>query len=232
MRKTFAVVLASSLFAACGGGGGGSGGGDDIQIIDSGSGSGSSSACTAAATYEDGSLMTGNATAGTDDMYGDNIGFGVFLNDDTAADGLDISIWKNFAPFNGTFSAQSIALTGAQLDPADCGACIDIETDIVDDDNYGDDYLPTGGTLNLTSVTGKFTGTLMNATFQHVDGMTGDPAADGCTTTVGNFSFDLTISTSAPSNLKARTNRITRLHRGAVSGEAPTRLHMSNIRRI
>lgn len=225
MRTTLAVVLFASMLAACGGGGGGSGA-DARMIGDTATGE-----CTAPSMFEDGSLMDGDATSGTDDMYGENVGFGVYLNDDTAADGLDITIWKDFAPFNGTFSAQTIPLTGPQLSPDDCGACIAIETDITDDD-YADDYLPTGGTLTLTSVSGKFTGTLTNATFQHVDGESGAPAADGCTTMLGNFAFDLTITPASNSNLRSRKTRAGRLHHGSAAGQSPTRLHLSNVHRI
>ena len=83
--------------------------------------------------------------------------------------------------------------SGAELDLFECGICAGVMTDTTAE-GYADDYLRTGGTLELTAIgtaVGQtLTGRLSNLTFQRMT-----VAEDGSTTPDGDCTTMLTAAT-------------------------------------
>jgi len=105
-------------------------------------------------------------------------------------------------PGSGAFSAGPLrtgtfTLTGAEIQYATCGVCVTLR----EFDAQGGTtarYMATAGTVTLSSISGRLTGTITNATFQHVniDGstFTSTPHPDGCATAIDNVAFDVMIN--------------------------------------
>lgn len=93
---------------------------------------------------------------------------------------------------------------------ASCNNCNPFDTG-----GSGEYYLATGGTLNLSSVSSKMTGTLTNATFVHVlianagsnPTYMSTPLNDGCTTTITSINFSVNIQTHVNGSL-SRSRRL------------------------
>jgi hypothetical protein len=100
----------------------------------------------------------------------------------------------------GVFTSMAIApgtynLSGAELDYATCGACVFLHVDSVT--TPYDIYMATGGTLDVTSISGTFSGTISNATFTHskVNGgsLHSAPFGDGCSSAITSVPFSQAI---------------------------------------
>lgn len=129
-------------------------------------------------------------------------------------DELELQLWGGYGVFTDGFAPGKYAIAGDELQFFTCGLCAFINTDRVDDDNYTDDYFATGGTIELTSVAGRMTGTLTNVTFEHVtiaDSMTA-PVGDGCESEVVAGTFDAAI-TPPPMNKAHQAPRAKRSFR-------------------
>jgi hypothetical protein len=118
---------------------------------------------------------------------------------------LHLELWDGAGVFTGGFKTGTFQLTGDETDYFKCGACVVLAADINPANNLPTKfYMATGGTLTLTAMdptvgTGKVTGTLTGVTFDEVD-VSGDaqvPAAGSCTSSVGGFSFNLTVQAPA-----------------------------------
>ncbi len=214
MRKmiSFNSAVAISLIA-CGGGS------NNKPVDGKGSGSGSNMVtCEAKASYSPtfGSNDVQQANAGSDGNILQYLGN---ISEANPIDLLDLELWSGTTDFAGSAAATGTYNLGSNGDSdyATCGACALVWPQVA----VGSDgsltgltnayfashqYVADGGTMTLTSVTGKFTGSLSNVTMRHVDiaagsnslTQTDDP--DGCKTTVTSVSFTATIQTGSGSN--------------------------------
>jgi len=131
--------------------------------------------CTAAATY--GGVQGSAQAAGSDGMMGGtgSDSYQVYwigrMDANTQPDLLQIALFEGGGPFGGGITPGTVQLTGAEADPTMCYACMVMFTDYhmvgSDSADYVDLYFATGGTLNLTSVSGTFEGTGTNLTLTH-----------------------------------------------------------------
>lgn len=146
-------------------------------------------------------------------------------NQDPMPDALFIGFFEGggdpsytFDNFPMNVSAQQplvVQLDGPESDATKCSVCIGLFTDVntanMMELEYADDYMANAGTVTLTALSEtKITGTIENVTMRHVDIVYPDPAQNipgsttnnpsGCTSTLGNISFD-----SVPTAAMART---------------------------
>lgn len=126
--------------------------------------------------------------------------YGAVANADAAPDAVLIQLYAGYGVFaDAPIAPGTYQLTGAESAFDTCGACVLILTDLDMDGNAVAQYMPTAGTLTVTSVNGNFTGTLTNGSFRHVDI---EPApsfattdnASGCTSTAATYAFDAPIT--------------------------------------
>ncbi len=192
MQRVGLFVL---FLAACG-----DDGGSKVNIIDSGMTVDSppvSVDCKASSAY-------GTVTPTTQDAYsgefdGDpNLWIFLDLNTDPTPDILLVDLYSGYGAFENGFptAGASIQLTGDEVHPASCGACVSIQVDYTENGPADDYYLADGGTLNLTSATPtSLAGNLSNVTFKHMnidDSGLATPHPDGCTATLTSLAFSAT----------------------------------------
>ena len=118
------------------------------------------------------------------------------------ADAVQVDLYAGYGVFPGAITQGTYTLSGDELDFATCGACVRIFTNVTAAGADDGIYMPTGGTLTVTTagtaVGGTLTGSISNLTFHHVeldqDGNT-TPAADAatCTSTMSNATFTGTL---------------------------------------
>lgn len=122
------------------------------------------------------------------------------------SDLLIIELIPGFAPFGTTAAPTAVApgtyqMTGEQLNYKTCGTCIRILTNFDDQGEFEDQYLVTGGTLNVTAVDNSVGGTLTfsvsNLVFEHVTvaaDFTSTPTNDGCHARISNATSTSTLA--------------------------------------
>ena len=140
------------------------------------------------------------------------------LNTDTPPDQLYIDLWEKYGGFgSGDITTGSFSLTGEDAAFSTCGTCVYIANDVDADNGPAGYYFAQGGTLTLTSVTGRFTGSITNVTFVKVgidaDGFpTDEPAAGDCSSTIASATFDSAIGSggSATGKIKFERPRVLR----------------------
>jgi len=113
----------------------------------------------------------------------------------TPPDNLHIDLFAGFGAFAaGAVTTGTFQLTGDETSFNACGACVTIAGDEVAEEAKGL-WMASGGKLTLTSVQGRLTGKLENATFVHVDLANPEmPLGDQCSTSVMNATFDAMIT--------------------------------------
>ena len=119
----------------------------------------------------------------------------------TKPDLIAIELWDGYGAFmDGDATTGEFTIEGMDTAVATCGVCIYIYADatladgaIVDSEK---DYIATGGTLTVDSISGNFTGSASNLTFTEIDQTDENGAAlpGGCTTAVPSATFDVTIT--------------------------------------
>lgn len=122
-----------------------------------------------------------------------------FLNNDPLPDGFEIGLLAGFGAFSTTdiSAPMTIDLSGDETDYNTCGACVQIFADTDADGNPTQYYIAQSGTLKITSVSGRFTGELIDVKLAAVvyddDGNQSlDPS--GCTTTIVDSKFDVPLA--------------------------------------
>ncbi len=155
--------------------------------------------CTAAATYTgvvsgSNTQFAGSANAGSDLQV-----YWAGRMDPTAMpDFIEIDLFNGVGPFSAGITPQTISLTGDEADFATCGACVRMFTDlhkVGSNTEITDIYMPTAGTLQLTSTTDNFTGTVTGLQLQHmlISGQMLVPANDGCMGSVASMTMNAVI---------------------------------------
>lgn len=208
----FVMSLAASLALAGAGGCGGDDDGDQVTPTDAGDDSPDAAlpVCTDFAALDLGALdpipgaeatqranpepPEGNPDAKTLELIG------------TAANGekpdiISIELWDGYGAFEGgDITVGEWTIEGDETAVLSCGICIYIFADstladgtLVDSEK---DYIATGGTITVDSITTNFTGSVADLTFTEIDVNSdmGTPLADGCTTAVPTASFDVAIT--------------------------------------
>jgi hypothetical protein len=159
----------------------------------------------------DGSAGTATVNAGSD-IYQ------LHLNSDALPDVLSVELYPGFAPFVSGITVPSAPIDLSQASQQSfgtCGACVLIygnenqSCTNANNDCSASYYMPTSGTLTLTMVNGRITGSLADAHFQHVDidfnhtDSTGHhdypttPVNDMCDSWVTSVSFDRPYNSSS-----------------------------------
>jgi hypothetical protein len=145
----------------------------------------------AAADYGDMGAATGDAYGTVEDGF---LGLDVTLNEEP--DLLSVALYAEYGVFAAGITAGTFELTGAEADVEDCGACVSITT------QDGETYQANAGTLILTSVSGRLTGSLGNVAVRHVapDETTFEwaDAADGCSGRIAGLRFDQELPPPEP----------------------------------
>jgi hypothetical protein len=124
----------------------------------------------------------------------------------TAANGqqpdlISIELWDGLGAFEGGDAVTgTFTIAGDEAQVVTCGVCVYIHADAtVADGSVVDtrkDYIATGGTVTIDSVTGNFTGSVADLTFTEIDwtNALGGPLAGGCETAVPSATFDVAIT--------------------------------------
>lgn len=106
-----------------------------------------------------------------------------------------LSVEDGYGPFTNGLKTGTFTLTGDERNAATCGACVQLYASTSAEE--GMVYMPTGGTMNVTSINGRFTGSLSNVTFVEVnideDSWETTPVPNGCSTQITSASFDAPI---------------------------------------
>lgn len=92
--------------------------------------------------------------------------------------------------FAAGIATGTFPLSGPETAYATCGACVEIFSDVDASNNFAAFYLARAGSLTLTSVTPRLTGTLSNVTLVHLND-DDTVNADGCTTHFDTLAFDV-----------------------------------------
>jgi len=123
-----------------------------------------------------------------------SIGWDGALNQDAQPDLLNLQLIAHYGVFTGGLAPGTYAIAGAELNYATCGLCVLILGDVaLAGGTVSQYFFATGGTVTLTSIAGRLTGSLENVTFTNV---TIDPATNQstplgtCSVTLGGASFD------------------------------------------
>ena len=174
-----------------GGGGGGSSGATGTA------GAGGSATCLTAASYGAVAGKTApSAELGSEQTL---ITWELPLEAATPGDALELQLFSNLGVFesSGGFVTGTFQLAGDELNYRTCGLCVLIYENVDASGNYRGAYMATSGTVTLTSVATKLTGTLSDIKLQHVTinptSFESTPHTDGCRSAVDSLSFSVDI---------------------------------------
>lgn len=131
-------------------------------------------------------------------------------------------VFTGYEPF-GTSTAPTPAIAGTyqiagnQLQYADCSVCLTLGSNATAD-SYEDDFMATGGTVNITEI-GDAVGENLNVTFSNltfeqvtIASSTSTPVGNGCTTSIESASFTAQLMAPPPKPGQAVYGPVTRLH--------------------
>jgi hypothetical protein len=126
--------------------------------------------------------------------------FDAILGGNPTPDVLEIELYEGVGVFATGFRPGTYARTGAELNNTTCGMCVRLLARL-DPQTSSIDPMAAGGTVTLTSVSGSFTGSSTDLTFEHVTidpdhGYRSTPVNDGCTATAASGSFTAPIPAS------------------------------------
>lgn len=123
----------------------------------------------------------------------------------TAANGqqpdiISIELWDGLGAFEGgAAETGTFTIAGDDAKVITCGVCVIIHADstLVDGTlvDSRKDYIATGGSVTIDSLTGNLTGSVADLTFTEIDWTDelGAPLEGGCQTAVPSASFDVAI---------------------------------------
>jgi len=98
----------------------------------------------------------------------------------------------------GTFAAGAPApgtypITGVDAAYGTCGVCVTLIGDLVPGQGPTQFYFATGGTVTVSAVTGRLTGSVSGVTFGELDLTSEELVAGGCTSRLGGLAFDAAL---------------------------------------
>ena len=115
------------------------------------------------------------------------------LNGDPQPDVFTLVLVDGRGAFaSGGIAPKTIQLGGVEAAYATCGGCVEIFSDVNAQGNFAAFYLASSGTLTITAVSPRLTGTLSTVTLVHLDD--NDVVVDACTTRIDSLAFDVPIS--------------------------------------
>ncbi len=136
--------------------------------------------------------ITGDVSVGQyDNLYME----GLLPSTDGTLDAIVLDLYPGYGVFAGGLMTGTFDLTGDELSLVDCGLCLSLYSNVdVSANTYEAFYMPTSGTVEISSIQGSLVAKLTEGNFQHVDvdtttGAT-TPNADGCTTTLSEVNWD------------------------------------------
>lgn len=94
--------------------------------------------------------------------------------------------------FASGYAPGTYTIAAAETKYATCGACVEIFANVDASNNFAAFYMAQSGTLTITSVTPRLTGTLSNADLIHLND-DDTVNTDGCTTHVDSLAFDVAV---------------------------------------
>lgn len=191
LASRFVPVLTLTLplaLAACGGGD------DDAAATVDAAGAtldADLSGCTAVADLGD--LGARDGTAGAMGAAGSReVNVSLTVAQDTAT--RDV-VYVQLKGGRGAFAGRDPApgtypISGADAAYGTCGVCVTLIGDLVMGQGPTQFYVATGGTVTITSVAGRLTGSVAAVTLGELDLGTEQLVAGGCTSRVGGLTFD------------------------------------------
>jgi hypothetical protein len=195
------ALALGSLLAACSPASPQSGGADPGGKDDDPSGEPSTPvACTADADY--GALGAVGTLAEIEaDDEDPAVEFITLETDEVGKDADDdfyLELWDDTGVFTGgKVKTGSFQIAGDDTTDADCGACIYLEA-AATADGPTLEYIAQSGTLTLTSVSGRLTGSISDVVLQGYDDDAAGTRRPECTTRIASASFDLPLTPAAP----------------------------------
>ncbi|CAN5916583.1 hypothetical protein BH11MYX2_BH11MYX2_00920 [soil metagenome] len=121
-----------------------------------------------------------------DIKYSDN------LDADATPDIFKLVLIDGRGAFTGGYAAGTYTIAGAETKYATCGACVEIFANVDASSNFAAFYLAQSGTLAITSVTPRLTGTLTNADLIHLND-DDTVNSDSCVTHIDSLAFDVAV---------------------------------------
>ena len=152
--------------------------------------------CTMTESF--GTLADLNGDASVNGTEGALLYSAALPNADLTSDLLHLELYPGLGAFpNDLTTLTNHVISGDDLNYGTCGLCLLLYGDVDDQGAQTASYFVTAGTVTLTSVAGRLTGTLKNATFQQVtintDTFETTPVPGGCTTSITSLPFDAEI---------------------------------------
>lgn len=134
-------------------------------------------------------------------LSGESEGDGLFvdfyaaLSSNAADASFYLALEDGFGEYENGLKTGTVSLTGDETNGGTCGACLQLYASTSAEE--GKLFMPTSGTLNVTSINGRFSGSVSNVTFVEVtmDEETWEttPVPGGCSTQITSASFDAEI---------------------------------------
>jgi hypothetical protein len=198
MKARIGFSFAAIFVAACGG--------DDNNRADAGANiDGGAGGCTnqlVEADYGDLGAAQGFADVFDYSGEGDSRIAIMPLNDDPLSDFLQLELYAGAGAFSdGEVTTGTFQITGPELQYETCGVCVKIrvDTEVVGGNlSYEQEYLATGGTVTVSSINGRLTGSMSNITFERVQieypSGHSTPTPDGCESNLDGVTFDYAIA--------------------------------------
>jgi hypothetical protein len=126
-------------------------------------------------------------TESSDIKYSDN------LDAAAAPDVFKLLLFTGRGVFASGYATGTYTIAGAETKYATCGACVEIFANVDASNNFAAFYMAQSGTLTITSITPRLTGTLSNADLLHLnDDDSVNP--DGCATHIDSLAFDVPVN--------------------------------------
>jgi hypothetical protein len=121
---------------------------------------------------------------------------------------LYLDLYEGFGAFeDGQIVTGTFPITGDDTAYSTCGACVMIGADVTDS-GADDWYVAGGGVLNLTSISGRLTGSMSNVTFYRVltdaSGWPSDARTFDCEARIPSASFDVELVVHTETNARSR----------------------------
>jgi hypothetical protein len=151
-----------------------------------------STSCTTMSSWGDQGPVDGDAFEEEDALGVYRKIFAGPMETTPVGDHFVVDLWEGYGVFASGYRTGTFTLGGADAVWESCGLCIRIEADYDGGPTFNDHYMGQTGSVTLTSVNGRLTGSITNVTFRHitVSGETSSNHPDGCTTTITSATFD------------------------------------------